>query len=442
MLPKLFAPILVLFAIAFPQAPTPSIPDTPAGHVLQAWLDAFNSGDRTRIQAYIAKYDPDQDVDQTMSFREQTGGFDLLAIGQNDRLHIQFQVKEKASPTTAIGKINLKDADPPQVASLDLRAVPPGTNLADLNVKIDAATRARVIDGAIANLTEFYIFPDTARKMEEAVRAHQKKGDYDSITDGDAFANKLTDDLREISHDKHLRVSFSPTPLPKRQPGGPSPEERTRFREQMERENCFFERVERLPSNIGYLKFNGFMDPEVCGPTAVAAMNFLGNSDAIIFDLRDNGGGEPRMIALLSSYLFDQPTHLNDLYNRKEDSTQQYWTLPYVPGKRLAGKPVFVLTSHRTFSGAEEFSYNLKNLKRATLVGETTGGGAHPVSGHPIDDHFIIGVPFARAINPISKTNWEGTGVEPDVKVPADQALETAKKLAAEQIQAQHPKKE
>jgi len=116
--------------------------------------------------------------------------------------------------------------------------------------------------------------------------------------------------------------------------------------------------------------------------------------------------------------------------------------LPYVPGKRLAAKPVFVLTAKRTFSGAEEFTYNLKNLKRATIIGETTGGGAHPVSGHRIDDHFTIGVPFARAVNPISKTNWEGTGVEPDVKVPADEALNVAKKMAAEQIKSEQVKKQ
>jgi C-terminal processing protease CtpA/Prc len=140
------------------------------------------------------------------------------------------------------------------------------------------------------------------------------------------------------------------------------------------------------------------------------------------------------MIALISTYLFGKRTHLNDLWERKDDATDQYWTLPYVPGKRLEDKPVYVLTSKQTFSGAEEFSYNLKNLKRATLVGETTGGGAHPVSGHRIDDHFMIGVPFARAINPISKTNWEGKGVEPDVKVTASDALTTAEKLALEKV--------
>ena len=147
------------------------------------------------------------------------------------------------------------------------------------------------------------------------------------------------------------------------------------------------------------------------------------------------------MVAYISSYLFSESTHLNDLYNRKENSTTQYWTLPYVPGKRLAGKPVYLLTSKRTFSGAEEFSYNLKNLKRATIIGETTGGGAHPVSGHRIDDHFMIGVPFARAVNPISKTNWEGTGVEPDVKIPANEALDEAKKMATEKIKSEQAKK-
>jgi C-terminal processing protease CtpA/Prc len=205
------------------------------------------------------------------------------------------------------------------------------------------------------------------------------------------------------------------------------------MRRQMERTNCGFEKAERLAPNIGYLKFNMFANPEICGPTASAAMNLLGSVDALIIDLRENGGGDPKMVAYICSYLFDERTHLNDLYHRKENRTEEFWTTPDVPGKRLGSKPpVFVLTSRRTFSGGEEFTYNLKNLKRATIVGETTGGGAHPVSGHRIDDHFTIGVPFARAINPISKTNWEGVGVEPDVKVAAADALETAKKLAVQ----------
>jgi retinol-binding protein 3 len=431
MLPK-FAFIVLLVATAV-LAQAPAIPDTPAGHALQAWLDAFNSGDRAKIQAYVEKYDPSASAERMLPFREQTGGFELLGVDKSDSSHIEFRVKEKAGPTSAAGSIDLKTADPVQVGHFSLLAIPAGMTAADMHLKIDAATRTHVIDGAIAALNEFYVYPETAKKMEDALRARQKKGDYDAVSDADAFAMMLTDNLQEVSHDKHLRVNFSPRVLPKDEPKR-DPADEARMRANMERNNCFFEKVERFPSNVGYVKFNGFAEPDICGPTATAAMNFLGNVDAIIFDLRQNGGGDPAMVALISTYLFDEPAHLNDLYNRKEDKTTQFWTLPYVPGKRLGGKPVFVLTSRRTFSGAEEFTYNLKNLKRATIIGETTGGGAHPVDGHRIDDHFMIGVPFARAVNPISKTNWEGTGVEPDVKVPADQALDVARKMAEEQI--------
>jgi hypothetical protein len=387
------------------------------------------------MDAYYRKYQPDGSAERDVQFRNMTGGFELLQIVGSERLHIEFVVKERNSQTRATGSMDVKDADPAVATGFTLRALPPGASLAKVNFKIDGAERGIVIDGAIKYLNEFYVFPDVAKKMENDLRARQKRGEYDSVTEGGAFAVKLTDELQGISHDKHLRVDFSPVPMPERPPGA-NPDDAAQYRKQMERMNCGFERVEVLPGNIGYVKFNMFADPEACGATAVAAMNFLANVDAIIFDLRENGGGEPKMIALISTYLFSEPTHLNDLWERKGDVTHQYWTLPYVPGKHLDGKPAYVLTSKRTFSGAEEFSYNLKNLKRATLIGETTGGGAHPVEGHRIDDHFMIGVPFARAINPISKTNWEGTGVEPDVKVPAADALSTAQKLATEKLSA------
>jgi hypothetical protein len=424
----LLLPILLFAAIGSAQT---AIPDTPAGKVLRAWLDAFNSGDRAKIEAYIKMFDPQQSVERMMGFHSQTGGFDLLAIESSEPLLIKFRVKEKANTTVGIGSIQLKDAQSGLVDSFNLRAIPPGAVVE--NVKLDAAERERVTDGVAKNLKESYVYPDLAQKMEDTIRTNQKRGEYDAITDPDAFANRLTKDLQAVSHDKHLGVNFSPVILP---PDGqkPSPEEEAQFRKMLERTNCAFEKIEILPRNIGYLKFNAFADPAICGPTAVAAMGFLAHVDAIIFDLRENGGGDPKMVALISSYLFDKPTHLNDLYNRKDDFATQYWTLPYVPGTTLADKPAFVLTSKSTFSGAEEFTYNLKNLKRATIVGETTGGGAHPVSGHHIDDHFMIGVPFARAVNPISKTNWEGTGVEPDVPVKAADALEKAEELAASKL--------
>src|SRR5258706_205030 len=368
-----------------PPLAKPVIPDSTAGRLFGAWLEAFNSGDQARIAAFYQRYQPEQSAENMMSFRASTGGFDLIAIDKSEPLHLDVRVKERNRGMTAIGRLDLKAGDPPQVERFSLRAVPTGTTIADF--KIGAETRTRVIDGAIAMLNELYVFPDTAKKMEDALRTHQQRGDYNSITDGDAFANQLTDDLQAVSHDKHLRVNFSPAKLPDGPPGA-NPEAAAENRKQLERTNCGFQKIEILPGNIGYLKFNMFANTEICGPTAMAAMNFLGNADAIIFDLRENGGGQPDMVALLSTYLFAEPTHLNDLWERKGDKTRQFWTLLFVPSKRLDGKPAYVLTSKRTFSGAEEFTYNLKTLKRAAIVGETTGGGAHPVSGHRIEAFY------------------------------------------------------
>jgi hypothetical protein len=413
------------------------IPDTLAGHTLEAFLDAFNSGDRAKIQAYVQTFDPKPNmgrvVDGLIGFRGRTGGFDLLSIDASEPLSIKFQVQEKATRTVVVGVMKLKDAQPATVDKSFLRALPPGAIVDD--IALDAQSRQRVIDGAIANLKEFYVFPDVAQKMADALGEHLKSGHYDEITIGDDFAALLTQHLEAVSHDKHLRVNYRPFTQPAGRPEPSAVDRKAEMTKQMQRTNCRFKKIEILPGNIGYLKFDGFADPAICGSTVTAAMNFLAYADAIIFDLRDNGGGDPKMVALISSYLFDQPTHLTDIYNRKEDSVTQFWTLPYIPGVRLPDKPVFVLTSKSTFSAAEDFTYNLKNLKRATIVGETTGGGAHPVIGRPIDDHFVIVVPFARSINPISRTNWEGTGVEPDVPAKASEALDVATKLAADKTQ-------
>jgi hypothetical protein len=427
--------LLILFAClgtAQPQAVT--IPDTPAGHTFKAWLDAFNSGDRATEEKYLKTYDPERPLDDEMRFRGMTGGFILTQILKSDPQRIEFMVKERNSDTIAIGKMEIKPGEPAKVASFGLGAVPPGSKAGNLSFRIDSATRAKVIDGAVAALNDTYVFPETAKKMEEAVRAHQQKGDYDAISDGDDFAKRLTDDFQAISHDTHLRVMFSPAVLPDFDNQKPDTKRASEERTQMERLNCGFKKAEILEGNIGYLKFDFFADPGICGPTVVAAMNFLANADAIIFDLRENGGGDPKMVAFVSSYLFAERTHLNDLWTRKGDVTEQYWTEAYVVGKRLDGKPAFVLTSRKTFSGGEEFTNNLKVLKRAMIVGETTGGGAHPVRGHRITEHFGLGVPFARAINPVTHTDWEGSGVEPDVKVAAPQALEAAIKLATERV--------
>ncbi len=293
---------------------------------------------------------------------------------------------------------------------------------------IDAATRKTVIENAIKELNDAYVFADVAKKMEADLNERLKNKEYDSITTAQAFAAKLTADLQSVSKDKHIRVRFSEEKIPTREPQTePSAEERAMDQWFDRRMNFGFEKVERLQGNIGYIDLRGFNGSNASGETVAAAMTFLANSEALIIDLRNNGGGSPQMVALISSYLFgDKPVHLNSLYWRKSGKTDEFWTKATVPGKKFDGKDVYVLTSKRTFSAAEEFSYNLKNLKRATIVGETTGGGAHPGGSVRVGDHFRLFVPEGRAINPISKTNWEGTGVEPDVKAPKEQALKVA----------------
>jgi retinol-binding protein 3 len=297
---------------------------------------------------------------------------------------------------------------------------------------IDAATRKRVIDAIVTRLNDSYVFPEVAKTMEKSLREHDGRGDYSQITSARSFAETLTNNLQAVSKDKHLRVRYSHDPIPVREPQRePSADEREEERRHMNWMNHGFNKVERLRGNIGYLEFWGFFDAELGAEALAAAMNFVSTTDALIIDLRHNGGGSPAMVALVCSYLFGtEPVHLNDLYWRDGNRTEEFWTRKEVAGKRYLNKDVYVLTSKHTFSGAEEFAYNLKNLKRATIVGETTGGGAHPGRGFRVHEYFNLGVPTGRAINPISKTNWEGTGVKPDIEVPADQALLVARVMA------------
>lgn len=305
--------------------------------------------------------------------------------------------------------------------------------------KLGAEEKKAVVEAAVTVLQKQYVFPEMAKKMGNLIRKNLKAGKYEVLDDPRAFAARLTEDLRSISRDRHLGVRFAPERILEiRTPDEAKKKAAEELRKKLNRmENYGFQEVKLLEGNVGYLRFNHFDASPESFPVAVGAMAFLANCDALIVDLRRNGGGNPEMIQLLSSYFFSgEPRHLNSFYYRLGEKTEQYWTLPYVPGTKLAETDLYVLTSGFTFSGAEEFTYNLKNMKRATIVGETSGGGAHPVRMEILNDHFAIAVPYARAVNPVSQTNWEGTGVEPDVKVPADQALDKAHELALEKLAA------
>lgn len=296
---------------------------------------------------------------------------------------------------------------------------------------LKAKHRTELINDVSGLLTEHYIFADVGEEMITLINLKLKQGDYDQFTTVAAFSVQLTRDLQSISHDRHLHVRASQAPPMDQQSSMVDQVAIEQHRlEQARFSNFGFERLERLPGNIGYIDLRSFISASVAGDTAVAAMNFLANSSAIIFDLRNNGGGDPTMIQLLSSYLFQESQHLNSFYIRSTDTTEQFWTQLSVRGPKLVDTPVYILTSKHTFSAAEEFTYNLQNMKRATVVGETTGGGAHPVEFHISDMgngyYASMSIPYGRAINPITGTNWEGTGVEPDIKTSADSALRVA----------------
>ncbi|NOT30757.1 MAG: S41 family peptidase [Planctomycetes bacterium] len=292
------------------------------------------------------------------------------------------------------------------------------------------------LEGLIGSLAkeveQRYVFADIALELGAKLRERLYAGAYEGISI-ETLASRLTTDLHSVHPDKHLHVVPSP-PRSETEPLDPplelAAQERASLAE-ARRANFGFQKVEILDGNVGYLELRGFVPLAFGRDTAAAAMGFLANVDALIVDLRQNGGGEPSMIQFLSTYFFAEPTHLNSFEWRGREGLEEFWTLPEVPGKRLVEVPIFVLTSRSTFSAAEEFTYNLRNLERATIVGETTGGGAHPGETHEIAGLLTIFIPQGRAINPITKTNWEGVGVEPHVKVAAEKALETARREAA-----------
>ena len=297
-----------------------------------------------------------------------------------------------------------------------------------------------IVTKALELLRANYVFPEQAGQAATAIEARLEAGEYDDL-DEITLTERLTRDLQEITGDRHLRVVFGGGPGPRRQRIG-EPEEpkdhearRLAMRRIGRLDNFGIRQVERLDGNVGYLDVRRVAVPANAGPAIGAAMELVAGTYALIIDLRHNGGGAPEGVVFWCSYLLDErPTHLNDIFHADTGETRQFWALPYVPGTRYLDRPVYVLTSGHTFSGGEDFAYTLQALGRATVVGETTGGGAHPTRGFPISAAVHIGIPFARSVNPVTGTNWQGTGVVPDVPADAEQAYDVAYARALEKV--------
>ena len=277
---------------------------------------------------------------------------------------------------------------------------------------------------------ERYVFPGRAAEISRRLESRLAGGCYAAAPDEETLAAALTQDLQSLNGDKHLRLLHSAAELPER---GDEAAELAALSAYAALTSGGIARAERLDGNVGYLDLRPLLfPPALAGEAVAAAMTLVAATDVLLIDLRRCLGGSPDMVAMLCTYLLgDEPVHLIDMISRPAaDGTaevRQSWTMPFTPGRRFGpDKPVFVLTSGTTFSGGEELAYDLQQLGRATVVGERTRGGAHPVERFRIRGHLQATIPVARSLSPLSGGNWEGTGVLPDVSVPAGDALDEA----------------
>lgn len=302
--------------------------------------------------------------------------------------------------------------------------------------KLSLDMRTSTLKSLIKEMNEVYVDTTAAAKIERELKKWMETSEFKKLDDAQEFTAKVNEIIKSQVTDAHLRFRYSVTPLPPREdPREPSEAELKEYQTWVRRQNAMFQKVERLEGNIGYFAFDQFSDPEDVARPMAAVMNFLGNTDAMIIDLRNNGGGSPSGVQLVCSYFFDEkPVHLNSIYFREGNRTRNFYTLEKVDAPRFVNKPVYVLVSKRTGSGAEECAYNLQQLKRATIIGEPTWGGANPGGVVRLNDHFQCFIPVGRAINPYTKTNWEGKGVIPDVAADPATALNTAHQMAVQEM--------
>lgn len=306
------------------------------------------------------------------------------------------------------------------------------------DMPVDAAARAAVIAAICDNMEAHYVFPEQGKRLSTELRARAARGEFDRITSAAKFAGTMTETLQAVLKDKHLEVRYFADVVPPDAGGEQrNPAEVEAERVEHARFNHGVAEFKRLQGNIGYLDLHSFGRPEATAPRYAAVMTLMKDTAGMVIDLRRTQGGDPDAVMLLASYLFDRPTHLNDIWMRDDNAATERWTDPKVLGPHYGqSRPIALLVGPDTFSAGEDFAYALKNAGRATLIGATTGGGAHP--GHPrrLTEHFMMNVPTGRSISPVTHTDWEGTGVSPDVRIDPDKALDRAQLALLEKLVA------
>lgn len=315
------------------------------------------------------------------------------------------------------------------------------------DMPVDSAIHAQVIEAYATKMTANYVSPEVASRVAADLRLRLKRGDYAAVTSAEAFAAVLTKQLIAQTKDEHVEVLFMPGPVEPDNPPAFVPDPRKadpkrridRYGRSIlaaHKENYGFGKSDRLANNIAYVKIDGFYDPTIAASAVASEMSAIADASALILDLRGNGGGSSDTGVLVSSYLFDAaPVHLTDRYTRGTNRTEAIWTRPVASDLRFGStKPVYVLIDKETFSAAEDLAYALQALKRVTVVGERSKGGANGARGFKLAEHFLGSIPNRTTINPITRTNWQGTGIKPDVAVPAGDALAVAQALAAKAL--------
>jgi hypothetical protein len=382
----------------------------PAGAVQRATvLQPGDDPEELLIRVFVAVPDGPQDPRQSLEAWAQAHEAAMKRVRRELSLRI---------PEAKLLEFTVEDAGDPAAAPRITMPDDPALTSTPLSAR-------EIVETTLALLRRSYVFADRAEQAAAAIEARLAAAEYDDLDEA-ALAERLTAQLDEICADKHLRVrTMPPRPqrVPRPGPDGPGPERGRRGHPL----NYGIFRVERLEGNVGYINLRGVADPEEAGPAIAAAMELVSGTYALIIDLRQNHGGSPLGVAFWCSYLFpDADTHLGDIFRADTGETRQFWSLAWVPGSRYLDRPVYLLTSNETFSGGEDFCYTLQAQGRAQVIGETTGGGAHPTRTMPISETMAVSVPFARSVNPVTGTNWQGTGVVPDTAVPAAEAYDVA----------------
>ncbi|OXG04427.1 peptidase S41-like protein [Flavobacterium araucananum] len=319
------------------------------------------------------------------------------------------------------------------------------TSLAKEELVLTEVNKKQIIDSLIQQLEEFYIRPNAIGEIKKKLNENYKKGSYKDVVKPNEFAGKLTTDLIEVSKDLHFGVRYDPEWTEDQQKkGDKETQKKIKAQELAEakKKNFGFQQTRILEGNIGYLQFDYFEDPAIASETAAAAMQFLNNTDALIIDLRKNNGGAMEMGQFLSSYFYsgkELPLYKYYYYEKNRKKTErEMWLLPSVPGKRLEDIDIYILTSAITFSAAEWMSYSLQNLKRVTIVGEKTAGGAHPVDRKVLPNGFAVNIPFGEVKDPITNQDFEGKGVIPDVLCKSEEAVNTSHLLALQKLSSKN----